>query len=318
VSAGSTHGLAVLGDGTVWSWGADRHLVQLRPVQVSGLAGMTQVAAGDGDSFAVSANTGVVTSWGSNADGKLGDGTTTDRFTPQAIALDGVVSIDATRNGVAAVRADGTVWEWGDNGSGALGLDSVSFTVVTPSHLQPLGEAAAFSLGYTSSLAVGRNLPLSIVPQSPVSTVGTEVRFQLDNTGGNPFYNWAVTGLPPGLRLAAGSGLVLGTPTMSGQFTVVLNLTDGSSPVQRAPQATMTWVVKSTTAVVPNVVQSSEDSAIGRLNGAGFSVQETFFVDRSCRFIGSVRSQSPAGGTVALVGSTVRIDVGLDPNRPCP
>jgi hypothetical protein len=317
VSAGGNHGLAVRADGTVWTWGADRNLVHLLPVQVSGLTGMTQVAAGNGSSFAVSASGGFVTSWGSNTSGQLGDGTTTSRFTPAQIAFNGVVSIDATRDGVAAIRSDGSLWAWGENSTGALGLDG--FTFDRPTHVRPLGELVSVSLGYTSSLAVGRNLPLAIVsPLLPASRVGFAVRQQLDNVGGNPFYTWSATGLPSGLTLAASSGLVTGTPTASGTFTVTLRLTDGSSPVQSASPVTFAWVVQPASAPVPSVVRDLKDTAVNTLRAAGFSVQVQTFVDNNCTFNEEVATQAPVAGTVLPLGSTVTIRVGILPTVPCP
>jgi alpha-tubulin suppressor-like RCC1 family protein len=78
VAAGKQHALALRNDGSVWTWGAIGHLVYAVPQRVSELPqGVTQVAAGGGDSFAVTSDMqGVsVWAWGSNRDGRLGDNT---------------------------------------------------------------------------------------------------------------------------------------------------------------------------------------------------------------------------------------------------
>ena len=91
IAAGGTHALAIKTDGTVWAWGND-NTGQLgdggvcgktctTPVKVGTLAGAAVVAAGYVHSLAALAD-GSVRAWGRNAEGELGDGTTTVRATP--------------------------------------------------------------------------------------------------------------------------------------------------------------------------------------------------------------------------------------------
>ena len=57
-----------------------------------------------------------------NSNGQLGDGTTTNRLTPvQVLNLNNIVAISAGGFQSLAVRADGTVWAWGENNDGQLG-----------------------------------------------------------------------------------------------------------------------------------------------------------------------------------------------------
>ncbi len=82
IAAGAHHSLALLGSGSVVAWGADG-AGQLgdgsitasaeAPVPVSGLTGVTQVAAGGEHSMAL-LNSGTVETWGENKRGELGDG----------------------------------------------------------------------------------------------------------------------------------------------------------------------------------------------------------------------------------------------------
>src|SRR5258706_6471173 len=63
--------------------------------------------------------------WGSNAQGQLGDGTTTDSAVPVGVAnLTGVVDIAVESDHACAVLTTGEAWCWGDNSNGQLGDDS--------------------------------------------------------------------------------------------------------------------------------------------------------------------------------------------------
>ena len=85
------------------------------------------VVAGHSHSLALMSD-GTVWAWGLNATGQLGDGTTTDRFTPVQVRgengvsyLTGVTAISAGWNHSLALRDDGTVWAWGNNSQGQIG-----------------------------------------------------------------------------------------------------------------------------------------------------------------------------------------------------
>jgi alpha-tubulin suppressor-like RCC1 family protein len=89
-----SHGLAALADGSVWTWGrnsrgqlGDGMTYPSRPTAapVSGLSGVVGVAAAGTYSLART-DTGRVWAWGGNDYGNLGDGTTTDRYSPVPIA----------------------------------------------------------------------------------------------------------------------------------------------------------------------------------------------------------------------------------------
>lgn len=60
--------------------------------------------------------------WGTNAEGQLGDGTTTDALTPVQVGVDQHwVLVSTGTVHTCALKADGTVWCWGGNGAGQLG-----------------------------------------------------------------------------------------------------------------------------------------------------------------------------------------------------
>jgi len=91
-------------------------------VGISGLSGVVAMDGGTNHSLALRSD-GSVFSWGFNTVGELGDGTTTERDTPdQWSGLGGaVVAIAAGLDHSLALRQNGTVLAWGYNGNGQLG-----------------------------------------------------------------------------------------------------------------------------------------------------------------------------------------------------
>jgi alpha-tubulin suppressor-like RCC1 family protein len=108
-------------------WGSN----QSTPVQVTGLTGVTQVAAGGLHSLALRSD-GTVWAWGYNFVGQLGNGTQTGSGTPvQVTGLTGVTQVAAGGLHSLALRSDGTVWTWGDGGTGLAYLTPVQVTGLT-------------------------------------------------------------------------------------------------------------------------------------------------------------------------------------------
>lgn len=133
-------------DGTVSMWGNnDKGQLgngnkenQTRPVKVRNengtgvLANIKQIATAEGCSLALSKD-GTVWSWGGNQNGRLGDGTTIDRYYPQKVQksdaygggeLSDIIFISAGYYFNAAVDSNGYVWVWGKNDWGQLGNNS--------------------------------------------------------------------------------------------------------------------------------------------------------------------------------------------------
>ncbi len=84
-------------------------------------SGWVSITAGVGHTVAVKSD-GTLWAWGYNGAGQLGDGTTTDKYTPEQIGSDNKwVAIAAGDFHTVAVKSDGTLWAWGYNGDGQLG-----------------------------------------------------------------------------------------------------------------------------------------------------------------------------------------------------
>ncbi|WP_026189351.1 RCC1 domain-containing protein [Salinispora mooreana] len=110
IGGGRDHSLAVTSAGAVLAWG-DNGRGQLgdgttadssTPVEVSLPAGttVTAIAAGSLHSLAVTPG-GTALGWGSNSDGRLGDGTTADSSTPVEVSLSAGTTVTAVAAGAA-------------------------------------------------------------------------------------------------------------------------------------------------------------------------------------------------------------------------
>jgi alpha-tubulin suppressor-like RCC1 family protein len=138
LSCGGEHTCVVRATGAISCWGRN-HKDQLGrstmdtgvAADVFGVTGGVQVACGAAHTC-VRLGTGSVTCWGHGAAGQLGRGTNPDRsITPTAVMmLPDAIDLDAGYLFTCAVRVGGTVWCWGDNGSGQIGDDTTTDRMV--------------------------------------------------------------------------------------------------------------------------------------------------------------------------------------------
>ncbi|WP_127496104.1 RCC1 domain-containing protein [Paenibacillus glycanilyticus] len=163
IAAGADHALALKNDGTVWSWGLNAN-GQLGdgtmdngyfPAQVSGLSDVTAIFAGFDQSFAVKTD-GTVWAWGMNNDGQLGTGIINYyQAVPMKVqGLSDVVAIAGGGNHTIALKNDGTVWAWGDNGYGQLGNNGITDNTSFPVQVTGLDHVKSIAAGRFHSLAV--------------------------------------------------------------------------------------------------------------------------------------------------------------------
>ena len=117
------------------------------------MTGVVALAAGQYYSLALKSD-GTVWAWGFNTYGELGDGTTTNRFSPvQVSGLTDVVAVAAGLSHGLALKSDGTVWAWGPNSNGQLG-DGTTTNRSSPVRVSGLTGVVAVAGGQYHSLAL--------------------------------------------------------------------------------------------------------------------------------------------------------------------
>ncbi len=156
VAAGGEHTCAIGFSGTLKCWGANVYgqlgdgttTGRLTPTNVAGPAGgVVALDLGVLHSCATDP-AGGLHCWGRNNHGQLGDGTTTNRWTPTPVSglSSGVDAVAAGRDHTCALEAGGTVLCWGDNSHGQLG-DGTTTSRLTPAPVQGLSGVVAIGSG---------------------------------------------------------------------------------------------------------------------------------------------------------------------------
>jgi len=134
ISVAGLHACALTTGGAVRCWGFNfdgqvgtgtSGTIYTTPANVSGLdSGVAAISANGGFRGHTCALTsaGRLQCWGDNAEGQLGDGSTTDRYTPVEVpGLSDVVRVAAGDAHTCALTGAGEMLCWGNNASGQLG-----------------------------------------------------------------------------------------------------------------------------------------------------------------------------------------------------
>jgi alpha-tubulin suppressor-like RCC1 family protein len=267
----------------VWTWGAngvgqlgDGTLTdRTTPARNLTGYGITQVSAGGG--YALARRPGSVWAWGYNVSGTLGNGSTA-KYSATPVIVDrrtqNATQIVAGYGHAFAVDPHGSLWAWGGNEHGELGLGTAGPPVRTPQKVPGLAGVTQLAAGTGQSMALRSD--------------GTQLVWGAEN------YGLRGDGIDRG-----NSSLPVPTPVtpVSGVTRIALA---GGTVLVLAPAMTM-----------PYVVGELRASALADLHALGLAVQELSVPDpdRRCDHVGYVESQNPPPGTVLGPGARVTIRV---------
>jgi len=137
IAASGNFTIALLADGTLWSWGNNDfgqlglgdNTQRATPVMIpdTGVSGDRWISVSAGVNHVMALrDTGELYGWGGNANGRLGTGNTTNQSLPVQVSTTGVsgdswTKIKAGRSSTVGIRDDGSMWSWGAGTSGQLG-----------------------------------------------------------------------------------------------------------------------------------------------------------------------------------------------------
>ena len=164
VTAGPSHTVALLSDGTVWAWGRNSEgqlgdgttTQRTIPVKVTGLTSVTAIAASYYHTVALKRD-GSLWVWGDNSYGQLGGGTADGNTHPtpvQVTGVTGIAAIAASGYRTMVVKNDGTIWTWGMNDYGQLGDGTITTLRATPAQMTDLISIMSVAGGPEHSVAL--------------------------------------------------------------------------------------------------------------------------------------------------------------------
>ena len=221
ISLGDNHTLGIKSNGTLWSWGwnyvgslglsdnTDRNI----PSQVGVDNKWVSISAGEKHSLGLQSD-GTLRSWGYNSSGQLGLGNTTDQNAPALTTASPIFWLTFTlgANHSLAIKANGTLWTWGKNDLGQLGLGdylnrNVAVQVGTDNKWVSVSAGYAFSLGiksdgtlwgwgYNGSGELGlsdnfsRNLPNQVGTDNDWVSIATGGDFTLGLKSNGTLWSW--------------------------------------------------------------------------------------------------------------------------------
>jgi hypothetical protein len=147
--------------------------------------------------------------------------------------------------GRAFVFATGSMqWSWGLDDYNAPGLRSA------------FSSAPAQQI-MTNVLSAFLTSPTVATSSLPAGTRGIAYSpLQLTATGGGQPYTWTASGLPAGMSVSS-AGVLRGTPTVAGTFSVVLNVTDGAGKTGTATRSLVINNPSTTTFTISGQITSS-------------------------------------------------------------
>jgi len=265
VAVGYRAMVATKTDGTLWTWGFNSNgqlgdnttISKSSPIQtVSGGSNWSQINMSALGASSIKTD-GTLWLWGNNSVGQLGDNTIVTKSSPVQTVSGGTnwtklttigPSVSSGLYNAACIKADGTLWTWGNNASGQLGdnttvnRSSPIQTVVGGYNWMQVTNGANSLYGIADAALDYLYIP-TLIPYG--QTLGAVRNVAITNTTAFTanYFSGTVTysvspSLPTGLNLNTSTGVISGTPTVAqSQTNYIITGTGATSGVATSAMA---------------------------------------------------------------------------------
>ncbi|MBI3233425.1 MAG: T9SS type A sorting domain-containing protein [Bacteroidetes bacterium] len=136
ITGGIYHSLALKSNGTLWGWGRNNkgqlgdgsNINRSAPLQIGKDNIWVALSAGNEHNIGLQSD-GTISTWGSNNNGQLGDSSTTNSNSPIKLTTNLYIWINVSGgyHHTVGLKSDGTIWSWGYNTYGQLGLGDTAY-----------------------------------------------------------------------------------------------------------------------------------------------------------------------------------------------
>ena len=216
-SSGANRAHVIKNDGSLWTWGRNEQgclgmnnqLDYSSPIQIGLDTTWSKVDGGEANTIAIKTD-GTLWAWGWNEEGRLGqnDQSVLKRSSPMQIGTGtDWETINAGKASLCATKTDGTLWVWGNNTSGMLGVNDnanrssptqipgtswklgrtgVNFSV----YLRTNGQLFACGSGTNGQLGNNKTNPYSY--SSPIQIPGTWAQVDVNTAETDPLFTLGV------------------------------------------------------------------------------------------------------------------------------
>jgi alpha-tubulin suppressor-like RCC1 family protein len=159
VSVGSNHTCGIRTTGALWCWGDNTTgqlgvgslIDKLLPTQIGAATDWLQVSAGGTHTCALKGTpTTYLYCWGDGADGRPGQGNTTQQTSPIKVGAATWTAVAAGGTATCGIQTAGTLWCWGMNDEGQVGNNTSGASVTSPTQAGTDTDWRTITAGYVT------------------------------------------------------------------------------------------------------------------------------------------------------------------------